>query len=293
MESYRYSFNVPQNLSMGSARLIDLATTVIPTEVAFLSPDLYGSAVCARERLALTYFPRFRAQFKIGPGIFVTRDNVGDIVNESRTIVSIPRVWPAFGRLGGGREILVTWDPKKTAKVKPEPCFATLFDGGKFDSYSQDNVQDYDFELAMEIAQGIRDAIGQTEAFQGEERIFGKITESGFVVVTIRSATRHYSLSVAYKLLGNLVKLKFWGFVWRDDANVRYLFGPLTEVIEVDPIRQPPSLSEKEVKDRLRHRLSRHQYPYHVVSGAARQILRRATKIEDPFLAVYSSTFSL
>jgi hypothetical protein len=279
---------------MRSARLIELVqASVIPTEVAFLSPDIYDSAFWARERLALTYFPRFRSRFRITPQDFLVRDNTGNTVAEDQRIDTIPRVWPAFGRRGGAHEILVTWDTKSLPEVTPDPHHVILFDGGKFDPYSQDNVQDYDFELAIEIAQGIRDAIGQTEAVRGEDRVFGKVTEDSFVVVTITSGKRHYSLSTAYKLLGNLVRLKFWGYVWYDDMSLRHLYGPLTEVVAVDPIRQSPGLPEHDVKDRLRHRLKLHQYPYHVISGAAKNILKRATRIDDRFLSIYSSTFPL
>jgi len=292
---YKYSKNPPDYLKPSSHRIFELPGRKLDSHpVAYVTPDLYDLAVWARKYLSITYFPTCRSLFKLVGAALPVTDNTGGTIDDELSLERVPRVWPAFGRDGGAREALLIADPDSLSKFKPEVPVHRLPDGGKDDSYHQDNVQDHDIKLAIEIAQATWDAAGQLDLGDRVLRfVGGKVSEDAFPVVTARRSSYHYTLSVGYTILGNYLRVKVWGYVWSDDVNLRHICGPLNDVFSLDLWRGSPALTERTVKDRLQRRLERHQHPYHLFLGAAKNVLTRAVGMEETYFSTYSRTMAL
>src|SRR4029077_10200199 len=113
---FKYSMKGDSQLSPGAQAIIqftrgqtkpDQAPNFFPC--AYLTSDNFLDSITASGYLAMTYFPKFRNDFEIDSSIQLY-NNQRDQINES-SLASSPRVWPAFGRLGGGHETIILDNP--------------------------------------------------------------------------------------------------------------------------------------------------------------------------------------
>jgi hypothetical protein len=195
-----------------------------PLEVAFLTTDEMDSPPLAEQHLSLTYEPRFRTVFR-DPHTCASklRWNTGCTCN----VAQPTRAWPAFGRVGGATEIILTGDPllNGASFELPEP--------DPPDPYRQDSVQPGVVPVSRGMAAGIIEEVGRlmqgagfdalAEPQEGQPRDrWGavKIGPTGFVWAWNDLADKDlcYSISCAYfeHPCSCCTRLKLWGSLWRD-----------------------------------------------------------------------------
>jgi hypothetical protein len=181
-------------------------------------------------------------------------------------------------------------DGDKLSDVKAIGNSTHLKDGGETDLYHQDDVRDYDLSFARRIAKGIYDAVGEV-AFPETERertLAGKITEDGYVVIDIRLDSKHYTISVGYRVLPGQLNLKFWGYLWYDESLIRRIYGPLRDTFAVSCLWNPTvRLTEDYVRETLKN-LSKMSCPFNDISEIVTQILTRLTRVTTPFFDSHS-----
>lgn len=269
----------------------------------FLTDDIFSTASLAHDYCSLTYYPRFRYTFSLKDisSNYLLFKNNGEQLTAKVEEGESSRVWPAFGNHGGAHEFILDCDTDIQLEDQVK-----LHDGGAFDSYHDDNVQPYTLALVKAIADGVYAAVGA-----GEERIenvAGKITDSAGVVLSWTKEKRWYSLSVAKKCFGGLLKLKLWGYTWMDDSETRTrrLFGPYSERLEFGPClvasNRPAKTSLcEDTADRVRMELEdglkRTQHGlfpvYERLNGCIKGIAKRLYRVSDTFMELNSAEVPL
>lgn len=195
---------------------------------AFLTTNPFDAAEAAQEALSITYSPRFEWQALIKD---ITSPDI-TLVNPLLRPNNPSRVWPAFGKTGGGCEIILT-----EGSLAPKASFEKFPEGGRLDRLRQSGaVADEIFVLAfVESAvrglQGLKgDGFGENVEQFGAKFIGGDIQFAW----QGRKTGNWYCVSCSYRTFagwtGPLTQLKFWGVVWRDDEGerTRLLSSPTT-----------------------------------------------------------------
>lgn len=204
-------------------------------QALFLTPDFYDSAHVARDYLALTHLPQWRL---LGSVRSSDPSHANAELVSSHGAANTPsRVWPAFGRHGGGWEIILSDGYFVAPKASP------LADGGAFDEWKASgamagSLRRLAAERIQALARDLWQVLGKQVGWEGqnsavagdsERRVVAiKITEFGVALRWVLD-DRCYCVSCGELAdMQNDPVLQFWAYVWRDheDIGVRELWGP-------------------------------------------------------------------
>lgn len=192
----------------------------------FVTPHKFDKSPEAAQFTALNYLPGYRRSYDLSDPRWKFEDNLGWEVHDASAIPPHSRAWPAFGRTGGGFELVLDYAGPRWPRLAPSHE-VLLGDGVDFSPFEQDIVEPLDRELALTIANNAVSALVRTEVGNRERRIAGKVSPSGVVVVA-GGGGRQYSVSTAWRIVGMDVEIMLWTYSWRDSgaSPVRRLFGP-------------------------------------------------------------------
>jgi hypothetical protein len=197
-------------------------------------------AVRVSRSLSLTYYPEYINRIDISciKDIELMTHNYQTILRYSSSN-DLPRVWPAFNKRGGYREVLIT----KPDRIEP-PCVSvpdTLKNVRSPDFFHQDNTQEYDRAMARVLIRAIGEALNlrRLEFRDIEFLLFrsrGNTTSVTVPSVTKPSVTvrkgenRKIALSAAYKSYPNRTIIGLWSALYEDDEKCfeRRIFGPFS-----------------------------------------------------------------
>ena len=205
-------------------------------------------AVRVSRSLSLTYYPEYVNRIDISciKDIELMTRNYQTILmysssNDVQRVCSstndLPRVWPAFNKRGGYREVLIT----KPDRIEP-PCVSgpdTLKNVRSPDFFHQDNTKEYDRAMARVLIRAIGEAVRRLEFRDIESLLFRSRGNTASVTVpsvTKRSVTapkgknRKIAPSAAYKSYPNRTIIGLWSALYEDDEKCfeRRIFGPFS-----------------------------------------------------------------
>ena len=121
------------------------------------------------------------------------------------------RVWPAFGKFGGGTEVLVELNDSEITSLSDD----ILLDGGAFDRFHQDAVLPMTMQILESISNGTR-AIFENETGLG-------LVRDGSPVFKWQRNEDNFTISVGIKETPDGMILHIWGTKWRDFNSFRYI----------------------------------------------------------------------
>ena len=232
--------------------------TQLPRKFIFTSPQVMGSAFLASQYLSLTYLPKHRYDFDSnGFNLF---DNEGNEIT-SQNPNDFLRVWPAFGKYGGGIEVLVELKKSKITLLSDN----ILLDGGAFDRFHQDAI----LPMTMQILESI--AVGTRDIFENETRI-GSV-RSGLPIFKWQRNQDNFTISVGYKETPDGMILHIWGTKWRDFNSFRCICCLLQSEFQAFQIGW----------NELGKRFNDKQDPYFVeFSDKIKDVVKGLQKCKDP-----------
>jgi len=208
------------------------AGSEIIKEGAFLTTNKIEHSKMAQQFLSLTYSPRFRYNC-IFKGKGINPDDKNDCYKLITTFKDYNRIWPAFGKMGGAREYILT---EGTLDYDKSSEYKFKF-GGTTDFFKQDNPQAYPLSSGMFLRfvyESFKDIKEEFEKIVKTLR--AKITDSELILSWKGPKTRKfYSISCAYREFNQyfykLFFVKFWGVVWEDNEKIgiRHLSKPVTD----------------------------------------------------------------
>jgi len=197
---------------------------IIFKQGAFLTTNFFDSPQKAQEYLSLTYYPSYLYEWEDDICTSIMQNPQYELKNIYGKSNSASRIWPAFNKHGGGCEVVMTKGELKCPEAK------VLKDGGKTDKFTQDSYMSdiiFGFGLVETVYKWFR---GKKEFDTVTVKTLGgRILDGlGSVFQWIGSETKvRYAISCAYKEEENEVThLRFWGYVWKDEGNMRYLNPP-------------------------------------------------------------------
>lgn len=209
----------------------------IQSPVIFASPLIISNATLASQYLSLTYLPRHRYDFDSSNNKLL--DNEGNEIT-TQNPNDFLRVWPAFGKYGGGIEVLVELNNSKITPLSDN----ILLDGGSFDRFHQDAILPMTKQILMSIVDGTR------EIFENETGI-GSV-RSGLPIFKWQLNQDNFTISVGYKETPDGMILHIWGTKWRDFNSFRCLCSLLQSEFQAFQIgRSELEKRFKKVKDPL------------------------------------------
>jgi hypothetical protein len=213
---------------------LDLASAkfLVPKSVAYLTPDFIDDSARAQELLSISYAPSYRCKVVVNsPAELI--DNQGLPWDWVRRL---PRVWPAFGHVGGANEVLLI------GKGQPLPCSVDTFDtgstGGSTEAFHQDVVEPFMEDQLIQVLANPRVRALLTGEQREPDLALVKIVPSG-VVVHWKANDLRYTLSLGYREEVAGTSVRMWGDIWREGYlepgadggySARYPFGALREV---------------------------------------------------------------
>ena len=178
-----------------------------PGKIIFTSAQAMQNAVLASQCLSLTYSPRHRYDFDSKD--FKLFDNEGNEIY-SHNPNDFLRVWPAFGKYGGGIEVLVELNNNEITPSSDN----ILLDGGGFDRFHQDAI----LPLTDQILKLINDEV--MAIFEIGEGGNG-LVKGGLPVFKWKKNADNFTISVGIEETPDGMILHIWGTMWRDFDSLR------------------------------------------------------------------------
>jgi hypothetical protein len=192
----------------------------------FCTPDLEFDSERAGNLLSLTYYPKFVNEIDTD-----CLDNVELRTHEYNKLSpvspckEIPRVWPAFNKPGGYREVVIT----KPNKIKSN-CVRLKGVLGNIkppDDFYQDNTQNYNLKMVFALYNAIR-RILEDLTNRGEfENLLFRIpdNDNGFsVLLPLSNYNRRTTLSAAYRTNDRFTEIRLWCALYEDNEPIFALF---------------------------------------------------------------------
>ena len=213
--------------------------TQLPRKFIFASPQVMGSAALASQYLSLTYLPRHRYDFDSND--FNLFDNEGNKIT-SQNSNDFSRVWPAFGKYGGGIEVLVELNDSEITLSSDD----ILLDGGAFDRFHRDAI----LPMTRQILESI---YNETSDIFEIETGFGFI-RNGSPILKWQRNEENFTISVGFKETPDGMILHIWGTKWRDFNSFRCIYCLLESEF------QAIQIGSSELKERFKN----NQDPYFV-----------------------------
>lgn len=229
MRLYNYKLNYDgsgavQLRGFGSYIRLPGTNYAINNQVIFATPLRIGGPFSARQHLALSFAPKYRL-IMVRDVIknYNIIDNEGSPVSTSTKITDLKRVWPAFGQIGCGREVVILNSPVGKSNRISVDKFSTFGNGGATSSYHQDtstlnklwlqtlSLIIYDFYMAMNVERPENKEHGAAI----------KVLEEIGVVLKFYKTQTNYSISSGYNEFLDKVVVKFWAYCWVDDEFKR------------------------------------------------------------------------
>jgi hypothetical protein len=260
---------------------MQLAKTKAPKvdEVLYATTELYADPDLANQRLSLTYFPQYNKVIDVGNvnGLEMI-DNLCNILRPE-DVWSASRVWPAFGKSGGSHEVLI---------VKPDVINGSLNllpDGGAPEAWFQDDVQNYDLQIAQAIAIGMVDALETSEGFSRPETYAAKTVANGVAITTRTLKDMNVTLSAAWKKTPH-PKFKFWACLWTDHNKppIRFLLDPFVESLSLSPFLLC-GLTAEETEKCIRDDIRKHGCICSLFTETIKSVLQKVMLVSDGFFS--------
>jgi hypothetical protein len=187
----------------------------------YVSTQIFSSALLASNYLSLTYNPRHRYGFD--SGAFTLTDNEGNLI-DNRLNTSYTRSWPAFGKHGGGIELMLESN-KNEASVSLIDNF--YLDGGSFDLFHQDAILPLTLSSIKLVAEKT------TRIFENTiENSIGSVKE-GSMVFKWEKNKRQFTISVGITEKPEGMILHIWGVEWRDNNRFREILCNIEDELQV------------------------------------------------------------
>ena len=192
-------------------------------------------AVRVSRSLSLTYYPEYINRIKTSciKDIELMTHNYQKVLQYSLT-KNLPRVWPAFNKRGGYREVLIT----KPDRIK-STCVASqgnLKNVRCPDFFHQDNTQEYDLAMVHALIIAIGQALAQADLRSDDIRFLLFRSSGNTTSVTVpKGETRKIALSAAYKSYPNRTTIGLWSALYEDDEKclIRKIFGPFSTKLTI------------------------------------------------------------
>jgi hypothetical protein len=177
--------------------------------IIFASPLEMANATLVSQYLSLTYLPRHRYGFDSNS--FKLLDNEGNEIT-SQNPYDFLRVWPAFGKYGGGIEVLIELNDSEITPLSDN----ILLDGGAIDRFHRDAI----LPLTMQILESISN--GTRTIFEDANGI-GLVRE-GLPIFKWQRNEDNFTISVGIKETPDGMILHIWGTKWRDSDSFRHIY---------------------------------------------------------------------
>lgn len=184
-------------------------TTVQPKCFFFASTLIITNPSLASQQLSLTYLPRHRYLFESNALQLFNNEGKKIKPQDSEDFL---RVWPAFGKYGGGFEVLVE---TKNSEITPMSD-NILIDGGLVDRFHQDAVLPMTEKILQLIYSQVNNIFHQ--------EIGTGLVKEGLPVFKWRMDQNNFTISVGIKETPDGMILHIWGAKWRDFNSFRCVF---------------------------------------------------------------------
>lgn len=201
-------------------------------EVIFVSTQSFQSASFASNYLSLTYKPRHRYSFD--SDVFALTDNEGNSVDD-RLNRNYTRSWPAFGKHGGGVELIMESNENEVSIPLTDDLY---LDGGSFDQFHQDAILPFNLSAMKTVA--------ETTAMIFETSLEGRIgyVKEGSIAFKWKHGERQFTISVGIKEMPDGMILHIWGAKWRDNNTMREIICNVEDELQVIHIGKESLRSE-------------------------------------------------
>ena len=230
----------------------------LPRQIIFASPLIMANATWVSQYLSLTYLPRHRYGFDSNN--FKLFNNEGNEIT-SQNPNDFLRVWPAFGKYGGGIEVLVELNNSEITPLSDN----ILLDGGAFDRFHQDAI----LPMTMQILESIAD--GTRVIFENETGV--GFVRSGSPIFKWQRNEDNFTISVGFKETPDGMILHIWGTKWRDFNSFRCICCLLQSEFQAFPI------GRNELEERFKDKLD----PYFVeFSDKIKDVVKGLQKCKEP-----------
>jgi hypothetical protein len=246
----------------------------------FLARDKFADTYKAHDYSAITYYPRSGGSFDIDFDKFKVLTNENRILDGNSNVKVIGRSWPAFGSLGGTREIILIDDEKRGSIDSLKRTQLINFkDGGEIDYYRGDNTESYGTMIAEAISTGVLDI--ELPEKPNVEGMSGFYKPGMGTAVFYRLGHRLYSISVGTKFFGKTGKIHFWAYTYEDDDHnlERKYFGPIEDTIQFTCLQRGPCEARTKIVDNMKVKY----YPYKDISDLSGQMLTQLLSISDGY----------
>jgi len=254
----------------------------------YVTTESYVDSDLAREMLSVTYYPKYVATIDgdANKGLQLV-NNRNEALNSKTS--NVTRVWPAFGKLGGSHELLIT-HPDKIAGVIGE-----LANGGAPDMWHQDAVENYDPVTVTLIASAIISALAESPDAgflpPDGESYSAKAVGNG-LAINSSLKDKNVTLSAAWKNLTVVPEFKLWACLWRDyeEFSIRAILRPYSESVPLNTAfcSFPCVLNVQNCKEYLKWDLQYHGYAFSILAGTLRSLLRNITLVSDDYFKYHA-----
>jgi len=239
----RLSYQIPPTnhyISLPISRNVDPSDLDYIKEHGTHVPGLFCTtvkeydAVRVSRSLSLTYYPEYVNQIDTSciRGVELKTHDYEEVLPYSSTN-NLPRVWPAFNKRGGYREVLIT----EPDRIEP-PCVSgpdTLENVRRPDFFHQDNTQEYDHAMAHVLISAIDQALAQADLLNDIRFLLFRSPGNTTSVTVPKGANRKIALSAAYKSYPNRTIIGLWSALYEDDEKclIRKIFGPFSTKLTI------------------------------------------------------------
>jgi hypothetical protein len=206
-----------------------------PKSCVFMTSTRLRLSTRARDVLSITYLPEYRSDFDVqvpaSPHDYELETNMRRPVRTDRDAARAPRVWPAFGHLGGAHEVVALSDPGTSVSIIALSLGHVRMRGRSgFDPFRQDAVEAYVRSELIRFAVGVG-TIVQTNAggVADTDGVWVRQHESGLILMWGAGGIL-YSLSVGYRANQADVLFRLWGAAWQDEKD-----HPTRHIVQLPP----------------------------------------------------------
>lgn len=307
---FLYKYSLDANLKQVSTRKGDFVIKLPMNDsnprlhhCAFFSINGNLNTYEAHDNLALTFYPKACHSLVADPTKYVLEDNRGKRVTVS-TNGDLPktvlRCWPAFGQIGGAREIILVDDSCSIALNLLTQSLYT--DGGEVDEYHQDNTTNYDLPLARLIAEILVQSLMDADVpigIEGQEytTVGRYVHSSGLSVCGQGRNNKFISISTGFIDYCGYTKVKIWTSLWLDDENSRNrrIYGPLEDIVYLPHYSSlsfglAQNCSPEELMKTKDYLLSLHLSELRTKTS---RMIKRLLLVTEPFFDRFANSFGL
>jgi len=203
----------------------------------FCTPNLERDSDRAGNFLSLTYYPVFVNEIDTDclDNVELRTHKYNKLSPVSR-YEEIPRVWPAFNKPGGYREVVITNpDSIESHCVRLKGILCNIKPP---DDFHQDNTQNYNLKMVFVLYKAIRRTLEDLPNRGEFENLLFRISDNdnGFsVLLPLPNYNRRTTLSAAYRTNDCFTEIRLWCALYEDSENerLRRILGPFSTTLRI------------------------------------------------------------